>query len=101
MPLRTFFVVFNSYCASVAQQLRPELQAVPIAVLPVLADTTCCIAASYEAKKFGVKTGTTVAETKSLCPAIRLIKARRPRTSNTTTSWLQQWKHARRSNACI
>lgn len=62
MPLRTLFVDFNSYFASDEQQLRPELQALPIAVLPVLADTTCCIAANYEAKKFGVKTGTTVAE---------------------------------------
>lgn len=76
MPLRTLFVDFNSYFASVEQQLRPELRGLPIAVLPVMADTTCCIAASYEAKKFGVKTGTKVTEAKRFCPEIRLVEAR-------------------------
>ncbi|HVS27408.1 MAG TPA: DNA-directed DNA polymerase [Burkholderiales bacterium] len=76
MPLRTLFVDFNSYFASVEQQLRPELRGLPLAVLPVMADTTCCIAASYEAKKFGIKTGTRVTEAKRLCPEIRLVEAR-------------------------
>jgi len=34
------------------------------------------IAASYEAKYFGVKTGTGVKEAKQLCPQIRLVIAR-------------------------
>ena len=51
------YVDFNSYFASVEQQLRPELRGKPIAVVPVEADTTSAIAASYEAKAFGVKTG--------------------------------------------
>lgn len=66
-------VDFNSYFASVEQQLDPALRGRPVAVVPSLADTTCCIAASYEAKKFGVKTGTLVREAKQLCPGIRLI----------------------------
>ena len=41
---------------------------------PPMADTTCCIAASYEAKAFGVKTGTQVGEAKKLCPSIILIE---------------------------
>jgi DNA polymerase-4 len=41
-----------------------------------MADTTCCIAASYEAKAFGVKTGTVVAEAKRMCPGIALVEAR-------------------------
>ncbi|MGH8751043.1 MAG: DNA polymerase Y family protein [Burkholderiales bacterium] len=76
LPLRTLFVDFNSYFASVEQQMRPELRGLPVAVLPVMADTTCCIAASYEAKKFGIKTGTRVSEAKRLCPEIRLLEAR-------------------------
>ena len=64
MALRSLYVDFNSYFASVEQQLRPELRGKPIGILPVMADTTCCIAASYEAKKFGVKTGTIVADAK-------------------------------------
>jgi DNA polymerase-4 len=70
MPLRALYVDFNSYFASVEQQLVPELRGRPVAVLPVLAETTCCIAASYEAKRLGVKTGTFVAEARKLCPDI-------------------------------
>ncbi len=70
------FLDLNSYFASIEQQLRPELRNRPVAVVPVMADTTCAIAASYEAKAFGVKTGTIVSEAKRLCPGIVLIEAR-------------------------
>jgi DNA polymerase IV len=63
----------NSFFASVEQQLHPEYRGRPLAVVPTMADTTCCIAASYEAKAFGVKTGTQVGEAKKLCPGIILI----------------------------
>ncbi len=76
MPLRALYVDFNSYFASVEQQLRPELRGRPVAVLPILAETTCCIAVSYEAKHFGVKTGTLVAEARKLCPDISFVEAR-------------------------
>ncbi|HTV05237.1 MAG TPA: hypothetical protein VME86_07695 [Acidobacteriaceae bacterium] len=74
--LRWLFLDLNSYFASIEQQLRPELRNRPIAVVPVMADTTCAIAASYEAKAFGVKTGTLVADAKRLCPKIALVEAR-------------------------
>jgi DNA polymerase IV len=70
------FLDLNSYFASVEQELRPELRDRPLAVVPVLADTTCCIAASYEAKRYGVRTGTQVGEAKRLCPGILLVEAR-------------------------
>jgi DNA polymerase-4 len=76
MPLRALYVDFNSYFASVEQQLCPELRGKPVGVLPVLAETTCCIAASYEAKRHGVKTGTSVRDARRLCPDIRLVPAR-------------------------
>ncbi len=41
-----------------------------------MADTTCCIAASYEAKAFGVRTGTIVADAKRMCPEIVLVEGR-------------------------
>ena len=63
----------NSFFASVEQQLHEEYRGKPLAVVPTMADTTCCIAASYEAKAFGVKTGTQVGEAKKLCPGIILI----------------------------
>ncbi len=73
--LRTFFVDFNSYFASVEQQLNPLLRGKPVGVVPVMAETTCCIAASYEAKHFGVKTGTSVRDARRLCPGIVFIEA--------------------------
>lgn len=76
MPLRALYVDFNSYFASAEQQLDPRLRGRPVAVLPVLAETTCCIAASYEAKRCGVKTGTLVAEARRLCPDICFVEAR-------------------------
>jgi DNA polymerase-4 len=76
MSLKILFVDMNAYFASVEQQFRPELRGRPVAVVPVLADTTCCIAASYEARPFGVKTGTPVGEARRLCPALALVEAR-------------------------
>lgn len=70
------FVDLNSYFASVEQQDRKELRGRPVAVVPMLADTTVCIAASYEAKAFGVKTGTLVGDAKRMCPGIELVEAR-------------------------
>src|SRR6185437_4580958 len=64
----------NSFFASVEQQLHPEYRGKPVAVVPMLTDTTCCIAASYEAKALGIKTGTQVGEAKKLCPGIILIE---------------------------
>ncbi len=63
----------NSFFASVEQQLHPEYRGRPLAVVPTMADTTCCIAASYEAKALGIKTGTQVGEAKRICPQIVLI----------------------------
>ena len=71
--LRTLFVDFNSYFASVEQQINPALRGRPVGVIPVMAESSCCIAASYEAKAFGIKTGTGVAEARRLCPEIVLI----------------------------
>jgi DNA polymerase-4 len=73
--VRWLYLDLNSYFASVEQQLRPELRSRPIAVLPVMAETTCCIAASYEAKAYGIQTGTDVAEARRLCPEIIFVKA--------------------------
>jgi DNA polymerase-4 len=74
--LNWLFVDLNSYFASVEQQVRPELRGRPIGVVPMMADTTVCIAASYEAKAFGVRTGTVVADARRLCPDIVFIEGR-------------------------
>ncbi len=74
--LNWLFVDLNSYFASVEQEARPELRGRPVGVVPMMADTTCCIAASYEAKAFGVRTGTIVADAKRMCPEIVLVEGR-------------------------
>jgi DNA polymerase-4 len=76
MSVNALLVDFNSYFASCEQQVRPELRGRPVGVVPMLADTTCLIAASYEAKKYGVKTLTNVAEAKAKIPDIELVVAR-------------------------
>lgn len=74
--LRWLYVDFNSYFASVEQQLNPDLRGRPVAVIPVETDNTCAIAASYEAKAFGVKTGTPIYEARKMCPGLICVLAR-------------------------
>jgi DNA polymerase-4 len=70
------FTDMDAYFASVEQTLRPELREKPIGIVPLESDSTCVIAASYEAKRCGVKTGTLVPEARRLCPAITFVRAR-------------------------
>ena len=63
----------NSFFASVEQQLHPEFRGKPTAVVGTMADTGTIIAASYECKAVGVKTGTKVAEAKKLIPDIIFV----------------------------
>ncbi|NCC03373.1 MAG: DNA polymerase [Proteobacteria bacterium] len=76
LSLRWLFIDMNSYFASCEQQARPELRGKPIAIVPMEAETTCAIAASYEAKAFGIKTGTLIREAKAMCPKLILVPAR-------------------------
>jgi DNA polymerase-4 len=70
------FVDMNSYFASVEQQVRPELRGKPTVVVTVDVNSTVCIAASYEAKAYGVSTGTQLGEAKRKCPELRVVEAR-------------------------
>jgi DNA polymerase-4 len=70
------FLDMNSFFASVEQQENPRLRGKPVAVVPVVTPHTCAIAASYEAKRFGIKTGTNVGEALQKCPQIELVVAR-------------------------
>lgn len=76
MAGRCLFVDMNAFFASVEQQERPELRGRPVIVTPVAAETTCAIAASYEAKALGIKTGTPVKAARKLCPDIAVVEAR-------------------------
>ncbi|MDF1484262.1 hypothetical protein PY257_03545 [Ramlibacter sp. H39-3-26] len=74
--LRSLFIDFNAYFASVEQQADPRLRGRPVGVVQLMTDSTCCIAASYEARAFGVRTGTNVAEARRLCPGIVFVQSR-------------------------
>jgi DNA polymerase-4 len=75
MFVKWLFLDMNSFFASVEQQERRDLRGKPVGVVPVMAETTSCIAASYEARAYGVKTGTRVDEARRLCPHITIIEA--------------------------
>jgi DNA polymerase IV len=66
----------NSFFASCEQQMNPELRGQPVVVAPVMVDSTCAIAASYEAKAFGIKTGTPIGEAKKRCSNLKVVQAR-------------------------
>ena len=75
-PLRWLHLDLNSYFASVEQQVERSLRHKPVAVGPLDVDSGTIIAASYEAKAFGVRTGTKVGEARRLCPQLTMVPAR-------------------------
>ena len=73
--LKWLYLDFNSYFATIEQQINPSIRQKPVAIVPSLTDYTCAIAASYEAKKLGIKTGTMIYKAKKVCPDLICIKA--------------------------
>lgn len=67
-------VDLNSFFATAEQQANPYLRNKPVGVIKANG-RTCVIAASVEAKRKGVKTGTGVNDAKKLCPGIILVEA--------------------------
>lgn len=76
VPLRYLTIDFNSFFASVEQQERPELRGKPVGIVPVMAETTGCVAISLEAKALGLKRNARVAEARQLCPGLIIVEAR-------------------------
>ena len=74
--LNWLYIDINSYFATIEQQLDSSIRNKPVAIVPLLSDHTCAIAASYEAKRLGIKTGTIIREAKKLCPDLICIQAR-------------------------
>ena len=73
---RRLFVDFDSFYASVEQHDNPEYREKPVIVVPCVSDHTCAIAASYQAKRLGVKTGTRVSVAKEKIPGLIVCEAR-------------------------
>ena len=76
MAINILFLDMNSFFASVEQQFRPDCRGRPVAVAAVVTDSTCCIAASIEAKALGIRTGTPVWQARQICPGLRVLEAR-------------------------
>jgi len=74
--IERLYIDFDSFFASVEQQLQPRLRKRPIGVLPFMSKATCIIAPSREAKPYGVKTGMRIKEALALCPDILFTPAR-------------------------
>ncbi|MBI4839192.1 MAG: DNA polymerase IV, partial [Nitrospirae bacterium] len=62
----------DAFFASVEQQANPKLRGKPIAVIGS-GGRTVVTTRSYEARKFGVKTGMNIYEAKKLCPHIIFV----------------------------
>ena len=64
----------NAFFASVEQQSNPFIKGKPVAVIGSN-KRTIIVTASYEARKFGIKTGMMVHEAKKLCKELILVEA--------------------------
>ena len=79
LSLKWLYLDFNSYFSTIEQQINTSIRYKPVAVVPSLTDYTCAIAASYEAKKLGIKTGTMIFQAKKICPELICVKANHER----------------------
>ncbi|MGE3623465.1 MAG: hypothetical protein AB7H77_06310 [Bdellovibrionales bacterium] len=70
------FLDINAFFASCEQQDVPALRGKPIVVVQTAGETACVIAASYEAKRRGVRTGMMVRDARRLCPDVIPVKSR-------------------------
>lgn len=64
------YIDMNSCFATVEQQAHPKLRGKPLAVVAYETENGIILAASYEAKAFGIRTGMRVYEAKKLCPSL-------------------------------
>ena len=69
-----FHLDMDSFFASVEQQTNPKLVGKPVGVIKG-EGRSCIIAASREAKKLGIKTGTTTYDAKKIYPKLSLVPA--------------------------
>ncbi len=72
MPPIIICIDMDAFFASVEQQADPRLRGKPIAVIGS-GNRTVITTRSYEARKFGVKTGMNTYEAKKLCPHLILV----------------------------
>jgi len=74
--ITTLYIDFDSFFASVEQQLRPELQGKPMGVLPLESKHSGFIAVSREAKRLGIKRGARLVDVRETYPDFPAVVAR-------------------------
>ena len=74
---KRLYIDFDGFFASCEEQADPGLHGRPVGVIPFAgARNSCVLAANPAAKRFGVRTGTAIAEARRLCPRITLTPQR-------------------------
>ncbi|MFN3313330.1 MAG: Y-family DNA polymerase [Hyphomonas sp.] len=74
--IEALYIDFDSFFANAEKQLCPELRGRPVGVIPLQSEHSSLIACCPEAKRHGVRRGSSVQEAKELCPGIALPVAR-------------------------
>lgn len=74
-PPTIMHIDLNSCFTTIEQQANPRLRGKPVAVAAYTSPGGCILAASIEAKTYGVKTGMRVREGKILCPSLVVLSS--------------------------
>ncbi len=82
-------VDMNAFFASVEQRSNPHLRGKPILVCGNPKGRTVAATASYEARKFGIKTGMTIYQARRLCPDVILVECDPDKYVDTATKLFQ------------
>lgn len=72
-PPITMYIDINSCFATVEQQANPLLRGKPVVVAAYTSGNGCILAASSEAKQYGIKTGMRVYEAKHVCASLVVL----------------------------
>ncbi|HEU0266518.1 MAG TPA: hypothetical protein VFQ70_02735 [Candidatus Saccharimonadaceae bacterium] len=69
----------NSCFATIEQQARPRLRGRPVAVTNRLRGNATIVTASYEAKAYGITTGTRLYDARRVCPGLVVVESDPPK----------------------
>ncbi len=72
-PVSFLHIDINSCFATIEQQANPSLRGKPTVVVARNGPSGCVLAASYEAKRLGIGTGTRLREAVSMCPVLNVL----------------------------
>jgi DNA polymerase IV len=87
-PRAIALIDMNAFFASIEQRDFPELQGRPVGVTNGMTGT-CVITSSYEARRYGIKTGMRLKQARRLCPEFVQCPARPERYAQISTAIMQ------------